>query len=446
MLSIPIRDPDKGYLDTWLWLPKREINETILKNSLSLFDANMNPIRAFRDSANHLGVPREKIDLEKIDYDVVDLTPANYESVNIKSKIILDPSQKLAFEDMKNARGGILELACGKGKTIEALHLIAELKVPTLIVNNYSHILEQWRAEIKSFLEVDDTIGWVQGNPNKWDWKHSITLASLKSLAMYSHLVPPEMARYFGLVIYDEVHRISTKLFSKTAPVFFGKRFGLTATVKRDDGMEVLYLWHLGKVLHTNLEQDIIPKVIFIKSPTEFDFDDIKVRENVCTIKGEFHFGKACNYLSTIKEENDLVSTIISGGIELNRDMLVLSLSRGRTQKMHELFPNSGLIDGGVPYKNRLKILAENKLIFGTIQIAKEALNKKSLDSLIILTEFSSQNNLQQTIGRTQRKLGGKPIPRIIIIWHKNIIPLYRAGKKLMRHFQGWNMEVAVKG
>lgn len=452
--TLPIRDPNIGYRDTWLWLPKKHISVEVIKNSLTVpvsVKDDVVFVRLWRDSPYHLGVPREKIRVEDLAYPVVDLTPTSYEKVRFHSKVVLDyihpelDEQKHAFADMIAASNGILNLACGKGKTVVALHHIAQRGVPALIINDKTHILQQWTREINRFLVVPGEIGWIQGSPERWRWKHPITLASLKSLAMYADQVPPEMTSWFGTVIWDEIHHLSADEFSRTADLFYGARFGATATVERDDGGELLYLWHVGKVVHENLKQDVIPSITFFKSMTRLDMDDPDTFRSCTDRSGEIHIRRLASFVGMRPEEIAFARSVIDEGVKRDRDILAVTLSKEHAQYLHELYPNSGVLHQGVPAKDRLDILKNSKLTFATIDMAKEALNKQRLDSLIILTEFSSRNILQQAMGRIQRYLDGKKQTKVIVIWHVNIRVMKNMGHKLMHHFKKWGMKVEVK-
>lgn len=452
--TIPIRDPNVGYRDTWLWLPKSRISVDVIKNSLTVPVTVRDDVvfmNLWRDSPNHLGVPREKIRAEDLPYPVVDLTPLGYEEVKFHSKVTLDyvqpdkDEQQRAYEAMITASGGILNLACGKGKTVLALHHIANRRMPALIINDKTHILQQWIQEINRFLVVPGELGWIQGHPSKWKWRCPITLASLKSLAMYADQVPPEMLTWFGTIVWDEIHHLSAEEFSRTADLFYGSRFGVTATVEREDGGELLYLWHVGKVFHRNLNQDVIPSVTFFKSTTRLDMDDPDTFRACTDKRGEIHIHRLCSHVGMRPGELAFVRSVIDEGVSRGRDIIAITVSKEHAQRLHELYPNSGVLHEDVPPKNRLDVLRGHKLTFATVPMAKEALNKQKLDALIILTEFSSKNILQQSMGRIQRPMAGKKQTKVIVIWHVNVRPMKNMGHKLMHHFRRWGMKVEVK-
>jgi len=441
------RDPEVGYIDTWLWLPKTKIAVDTLRRSLRIpiiVKDQLEHIECWRDSKHHLGVPRCRINPAVLDYKVVDLRPTEYKRVNIQSRVELDAlmpekdEQSLAYSDVVSSTGGILNLSCGKGKTVIMLHCIAQWGVPTLIINDKVHILKQWGKEIERFLKVD-SVGWVQGSPDKWDWRHPITLASLKTLSMYCDHVPTDMVRWFGAIIWDEIHHLAARSFSQTAPIFIGNRYGATATPRRPDGSQVVYYWHVGREVHINKTQDLIPVVKVVSSPTIVDQNHPDCLDS----SGAVHSAKLAIHVGRQPEEIELALKYVREARDKGRDLIAVSTSKEQARRLHELMPDSGVIDADVDPSVRGEVLAQNKVTFGTIHILSEAINKRSLDSLLLLMEFVSEIWMEQSVGRIQRMLEGKKEIRVLMIWHENVPKLRRRGLEMMRLFRqmGYRVE-----
>ena len=448
MIELPVRQADRAYRDSWLWVPKSKVNVRMLKHSLTLpINGGKDSIPMYRDAEHHIGIPRERLDPDELRYEVVDLTPRAYDTIKVKSRIVLDAQepesdqQMQAFSDLMTADCGILNVKCGMGKTVLALHAIAEWGVPAMVIGAPGH-LKQWESEIKLHLEVDGEIGWIQGKPEKWRWRGCpIVLASLKTLSIYADEVPFELCCYPGVIIWDEIHHLAAKWYGRTSDLFLGRRYGLTATVNRPDGLEMQYLWHVGPVIHRNLEYDLVPEVTFVASPTVVDWKCEETRPEYCDKFGEVHIQKLCAHVGQLPGEIAFARGIIDREVGAGGNILALSVSRDHSRALHEFYPDSGVIDANVPFNKRMDQLHEHELVFATVQIAREALNKKELDVLILLTEFSSNNNLQQAIGRVLRKLVGK-MPRVIVVSHVNVGPMQNMGMNLRRHFRRWGMEV----
>ena len=242
------RDPEKGYIDTFLWVPKKHVNINSVRGALtfSFYDhlGNEKVLQLFQEAPDHILVPREFWKPEELPFTIVNCCPTSYKTTRVQSKIILDAqypeetTQRDAIEQMLPARGGILQLRCGGGKTVIMLDLIAKLKVPSIIIVDNTQLLHQWRAEIEKHLIAPDGVGLVQGST--LNWEKDIVLATYQTLAMRRDKLPRQMKEHFGVAIWDEAHHVSAPVFSRTASMFYGRRFGLTATPERVDGTQVV--------------------------------------------------------------------------------------------------------------------------------------------------------------------------------------------------------------
>jgi superfamily II DNA or RNA helicase len=112
-------------------------------------------------------------------------------------------------------------------------------------------------------VEFEGELGLVQGGV--FNWARPLTLALVTTLwrRIEDGSIPEEFFRYFGQVIYDEVHQIGAPKFSLTASPFYGDRIGLTATVEREDGLDPIYRYHIGDPFYSDLSQEIIPDIYF---------------------------------------------------------------------------------------------------------------------------------------------------------------------------------------
>jgi hypothetical protein len=73
---------------------------------------------------------------------------------------------------------------------------------------------------------------------------------------------------------------------------------------------------------------------------------------------------------------------------------------------------------------NRDLVLASNQIVIGTADLAREGLDKKKLDTLLLLSPFgrdvSGANAIQQSIGRVLRVVEGKD-PVVIFLFDTGI-------------------------
>lgn len=464
------RDPDKGYLGRQLWLPRKHINVPAVKSGLEfpvMGDDGIDWLQLWKDSGEHIIVPREFVRRERYEhlaFPVVDMGPTKYPRVDFKSNVALDyktpdkDDQRRAFEAMKKTHGGILNLACGKGKTVLALHHAAHRKVPAMVIVNNTTLMEQWPERINQFLHVPGGIGFVQGHPSKWDWEgRGIVIAMINSLALRHEEIPEGMDRYFGSIYYDEVHHLAAPLFSHTAPMFFGARFGLTATVSREDGLEPVYKYHIGDVFHRDLSQELKPRIYVQEAPVQVRTSDKEVSKEVFDKAGRLCIPKLRSYLGKLEENNEFIAEKLRVPLRSGRKVLALSHSVDQLRALSAMFPGSGLCTGREKPAARIETLKKCPIAFGTLQLVKEALDEDTLDTMFFLTPFGSSEideggmgTMQQGMGRILRVRPGKKTPVMVIIDHIHVPSFHkmvRQMKNLLRHWpteQGGPLEYTI--
>lgn len=336
------RDPAFGYIDTGFWVPKTHVNMNALSNALTFTPAGTRgtkePIRAYREEAHHVCVPREYWRPDQFPFVTYDMRPRAYATTGVRSSIQLDhrvgprglePTgtdlQKQALSAMLRARGGVLQLGCGRGKSIIALKLIERLQTPALIVVDTTMLLDQWQEEIARHMTVPGGVGLIQAG--KMDWQKSIVMATYNTLALRAEELPDEIRRWFGVCIWDECHMIDAPTFSRSAGAFYGRRYGLSATPERSDGMNVLHEAHIGEVLYKDLRQDLTPRVVFYQTHLAPDVQDPKIAQRVYDSGGEIHFGLLSSYMNSWEERRKVVIKRIRERAAQGGKILVLGRS-----------------------------------------------------------------------------------------------------------------------
>lgn len=459
-LAFVVKDPDKAYLGTQLWLPKKRINAHAVKASLEFTvagETGQEFLQLWEDGGQHLAVPREYIrqdDYRTLSFPVVDLTPTSFPRTSYRSHVVLDflepksYTQRHAFKAFSAVDHGLLNLACGKGKTTIALHHIAKRGMNALIIVNQTTILDQWKKSIQKFLSFEGEIGLIQGNPEEWDWRHPITIAMLHTLARYPDHVTPDIRRHFGIVIWDEVHHLSAPYFCVTATMFPGQRYGLSATVSREDGTEVVYNYHIGDPFYKDLMQTVKPNIRFRQTP--FLIPEADYQEIITDMRGNPNVSKLRVYVGTMPDRNEYVALDLLDAVRAGRKVLALSHSKEQLKLLHAMFLNlgvdCGICTGDQKVAERWKALREKQIIFGTHQLVMEAIDEDSLDTLFWLTPFGSshpdggKNALQQGMGRIQgyRFREGMKHPLVVIFDDVYIKQFHKMCNKLRLQMRRW--------
>jgi len=303
---------------------------------------------------------------------------------------------------MEDLGDGTLNLACGLGKTVVALYHAARLRVPALVVCNNTNILSGWEREIRSKLDFEGDVGWVR--QSKFPEDVPLCLATVQTLASKADVLPSSFLRRWGLVIFDEGHHMSAEWFCKVANLFPGRRLALTATPDRNDGLEKIYQYHLGRVFYSDLSQELEPEIEFVHLP---GLRPSRVYSEDVALK---------NWIGRSTEFNQVAQEELENLVKEGRSVLALSHRVEQLETLHAAVPGSGMIHGTIKESDRQDAMNDANPILATMQIAQEGLNKPKLDTLLCLTLFSNENAFQQTVGRILRTFKNKKYPRALFL------------------------------
>lgn len=329
---------------------------------------------------------------------------------------------------LKGDKNHVLEAPTGWGKTIGGTAIACGMGQKTLIVVTKNDLKQNWVEAIK-LAGWGNSIGLAQGQVQDWKGKQFV-IGMVQSL-IRPDKYPPEFFRYFGMVIFDEVHRMAAECFVEACRLFSAKyRLGLSATPKRSDGKENLLKWHIGPTL---VKGDVIPM-----SPK------VLVKKTGWWIPKR----RVWNQFAGIYEEADiphspgrmmLVTKAMAKDARRNAiivDFVRQSYASGRItvvmsdlieDHLNLLFP---LIAKHVPAQEidfyiggksavELKIAATKRVILSTYAMTAEGTDYPDWDTLVPATPRA---NIKQAAGRVLRKKPGKKQPVILDLVDANPI------------------------
>ena len=140
--------------------------------------------------------------------------------------------QKEYVEKAHEKKAAVLANPAGSGKTVTSIGLMAKIDAPTLILVPQRNLVGQWKREIldKTTL-TEDQIGEYHGDEKQMN---DVTIATYHMAGEKTDIFRKE----WGLIIFDEVHHIPSKLFRKTADLQSTRRIGLSASPVREDTKE----------------------------------------------------------------------------------------------------------------------------------------------------------------------------------------------------------------
>lgn len=369
------------------------------------------------------------------------------------SIILRNEVQREASKALQSGRTDkIISLACGRGKTVVALHAAAEgRRLPALIVVPTNALLDQWvenRDEegrliggIKKFYGLKDReIGHIQGPYCRWEGL-SIAVAMLHSLVLKQY--PQEFYDYWNVVVFDECHHLGAELFSKATSMFRGERWGLSATVKREDGMDKVFKLHLGDVAYQNLDQPLKPKVYFVHTSIRADLNRFMIRRS-----GRINMAQLTTFLSEHEERNGIIIGWVTRMARAKRTVLVLGERLSQLHWMEASLQEHGIDAkvhvGAMDTEERREAL-RHRVVLATRHIAREALDRPAFDTLAILTAHGGEGRMQQELGRILRVYEGKQDP-YVFVFEDDISVMIAQTNKMRKYFRKEGLEIKEAG
>ena len=202
-------------------------------------------------------------------------TPKVSDLLNPNQTHLLPPKNpEPKMERIEYGGGGILEVPCGRGKTVMALKIISEIGRPAMIFVNKGFLADQWLERIATYLPKA-SVGRIQADIFDVEGR-DIVICMIQTVYDRDYTHDPAF-RQFGITIIDECHRIGSGQFSKamfniTTPYILG----ISATVDRKDGMEKALNLFIGDVLYSDKRQDgdcVQIRSVEYSDPTDDDYN-----------------------------------------------------------------------------------------------------------------------------------------------------------------------------
>ena len=310
--------------------------------------------------------------------------------------------------------GGLLELYCGFGKTICALKICSMLKKKTFIIVHKEFLLNQWVERIEQFLP-GARIGRIQGSTVDVENK-DIVIGMLQSLSMKDY--PQSIFESFGLTIIDEVHHISSQVFSCALFKIVTKyMLGLSATMNRKDGTTDVFKMFLGDVVYKSVRENdfnVIVRGVF------YNTDDADFNEIVYDFRGQVQYStmitKLCGFNRRSEFILNIVGDLLAETWNQNQQIMILAHNKSLLTYLYDAIEHRniatvGYYVGGMK-EAALKLSETKQIIIATYSMAAEALDIKTLTTLIMATP---KTDIEQAVGRILReKTGNKMVVDII--------------------------------
>ena len=318
-----------------------------------------------------------------------------------------------------------------------SLYILAALKKKTLVIVHKEFLMNQWIERIQQFLP-NAKIGKIQGQVIDIEGK-DIVLGMLQSLSMKDY--PASMFDSFGLTIIDEVHHISSEVFSCALFKLVTKyMLGLSATMDRSDGTTKVFKMFLGDVVYkkerSKDEEVIVRGITYQTNDDEFNELELDFRGKPAASK---MLSKICNY----NRRSEFIIKILEDMFLENPKQQIMVIASYRNILTyffeainHKKFATVGYYVGGMK-ESALKATEQKQVVLATYSMAAEGLDIKTLTTLIMSTPMT---RIEQSVGRILRqKHENPPIVVDIIDTHANF---QNQWAKRRRFFKSQNYKI----
>jgi superfamily II DNA or RNA helicase len=312
--------------------------------------------------------------------------------------------------------GGLLELPCAFGKTSLSLYIMSQLKRKTLVIVHKEFLLNQWVERIGQFLP-SARVGRIQGPIVDIEEK-DIVIAMLQSISMKEY--PPETFQSFGLTVIDEVHHISSEVFSRALFKIVTKyMLGLSATMERKDGTTHVFKMFLGDIVYKGKRDEEHPVVV---RGIEYKTNDSEFNEVEYDFRGNPQYSKMISKLCEYNPRSEFILKVTEQMIREKPESQIMIIGHNRSllTYLHDAIEQRqiatvGYYVGGMK-EEELKESESKQIVVATYGMAAEGLDIKTLSSLIMVTP---KTDIVQTVGRILRMRHSQPIIVDIIDSHE---------------------------
>ncbi len=336
---------------------------------------------------------------------------------------------------------GIFVAPPGSGKTVVGAWMTAARNCSTLVLVHRKPLLDQWVAQLSSFLGLSKKeIGTIGSGKNK--------VTGILDVAMMQSLVRKDavadLVANYGQVIVDECHHLPAFSFERVLAEAKAKYVvGLTATPYRRDGHQAIIHLQCGPTRFAVNRKQQAGNDGFIRR--------LILREtgfNLPSGTSEPTIQEIYAKLTEDRQRNRLILNDIRQALAEGRSPLLLTERKDHLEylasELKDAVQHLIVLQGGMGVKQRRKIIEqlksipdeEERLILATGRYIGEGFDDARLDTLFLALPFSWKGMIVQYAGRLHRLHPGKVEVQVYDYVDSEVPMLAKMHAKRMKGFK----------
>ena len=379
------------------------------------------------DDSGYICVPRALLDSMIERFNEADI-PFSFTD-NRCAGTPLDVSFKGALyeEQMRGAKAileydnGILAATTSFGKTVVGAYMIAQRKINTLILVHNTEIQKNWIEDLEKFLDIKAEFPEYQTKTGRVKKRKSVigrlyaghnSMTGIIDVAIFSSLgkgdeINPIIEKY-GMVIMDECHHGAAQTVEDVVGAAKARYvYGLTATPKREDGLEKKVFMQFGPIrfrytAKERAEKQGIDHFVYPRFTRLVSASDLKVTE-------------ANRAVIECDSRNEQIIADVENCIKNGRTPLVLTKYKEHAQLLYQRLQGKAdhvyLLQGGGSRKAKdemrlqmRSVPAEESVVLVAIdKYIGEGFNFPRLDTMMLTMPAAAEGNIEQFAGRLHR-------------------------------------------
>ena len=379
------------------------------------------------DDAGYICIPRALLDSVIDRFNEVDISFTLTDNRCTGMTLDVSFNGTLYEEQMRAAKAilehdnGILAATTSFGKTVVGAYMIAQRKTNTLILVHNTEIQKNWIEDLNKFLDVNAELPEYKTKTGRIKKRKSLignlhaghnSMTGIIDVAIFSSLGKSDkinpMLEQYGMVIMDECHHGAAQTVEDVVGSVKAKYvYGLTATPKREDGLEKKVFMQFGPIRFRytakeraekqGIDHFVYPRFTRLVSPS-----DLKVTE-------------ANRAIIECESRNKQIIADVENCIQNGRTPLVLTKYKEHAELLYQRLQGKAdyvyLLQGGGSRKAKDKMRIQMRAVPDLESIVLVAIDKyigegfnfPRLDTMMLTMPASAEGNIEQFAGRLHR-------------------------------------------